>query len=354
MTGGVLAIRPRALGDVVLVTPALRALKRGAPDVPLEVVVDARYAALLEGLPEVDRVWPLARGTRATLRLIRALRARRFALAVDFFGNPRTALIARASGARRRVGYDLRGRGRSYHVRVPREAPPGPGRREPAVDVHVRLARAAGGVPDGEGPRVALAPDARAAAGALLARAGIGDAAATIGLVAAGSWPTKTWPLAYAASLARGLMADGHAVLLIAGPGEQQVNETIVRLAPGVIVLPPCDVGTLAAAIAGLRAVVGNDSGPRHLAAAFDVPTFAWFGPTHPDTWATPGARHAWWWTNVPCRGCDRTACPHWNCMPELEPELALARVREHLARTPAWTGRDDGAAAGLRARAGA
>ncbi|HET7225030.1 MAG TPA: glycosyltransferase family 9 protein, partial [Candidatus Eisenbacteria bacterium] len=211
-----------------------------------------------------------------------------------------------------------------------------------------------GGVPDGGGPRVALAPAAHAAALALLARAGVIDPAATIGLVAAGSWPTKTWPPAYAAALARGLMANGHPVLLLAGPGEQHVSETITRLAAGVIVLPPCDVGTLAAVIASLRAVVGNDSGPRHLAAAFDVPTYAWFGPTHPDTWATPGARHAWWWTSVPCRGCDRTACPHWNCMPELEPRQALARVRAHLANSPARAGRDDGAAAGLRARAGA
>ena len=63
--GGVLAIRLRTLGDVVLVTPALRALRRGHPDRALEVVTDERYASLLEGLPEVTRVWSARRDAAA-------------------------------------------------------------------------------------------------------------------------------------------------------------------------------------------------------------------------------------------------------------------------------------------------
>ena len=96
--------------------------------------------------------------------------------------------------------------------------------------------------------------------------------------------------------------------------------------------LPPCDVSVLAAVVSRLGAVVGNDSGPLHLAAAFARPTFAWFGPTHPDTWVAPHPRHGVWHTSVPCRACDRTACPHWNCLPELEPHPAAERVLAHLA----------------------
>ena len=59
MSGAVVAIRPRTLGDVVLLTPALRALHRGHPQRPLEVVTEPRYASLFEGLPQVARVWPL-------------------------------------------------------------------------------------------------------------------------------------------------------------------------------------------------------------------------------------------------------------------------------------------------------
>jgi len=327
----VLAIRLRALGDVVLATPALRALKRGHPGAALDVVTDARYAPLLEPLHEVDRVWPLPRSTAGALALIGSLRRRRYAVAVDFFGNPRSALLARTAGARLTAGFDLRGRRYAYDVRVPRDAPGDGGRREHASAALLRLARAVGGVPDGEPPRLTLGADARAAADTLLARVGIADPSRTLGLVAAGTWPTKTWPVSHAATLARRLMAAGHAVLLVAGPGDEAVSAAMTALARGLVVLPACDVSTLAAVIERLRAVVGTDSGPRHIAAALGVPTFAWFGPTHPDTWQPAGPRHGYWQTPLPCRGCDRTACPHWSCLPGLDPGEAATLVTRHL-----------------------
>lgn len=343
--GAVLAIRLRALGDVVLTTPALRALKRGHPGDALEVVTEPRYAPLLEGAEGVDRVWPVERTARASLELARRLRRRRYDLAVDFFGNPRSAFLARASGATTRAGYALRGRARAYHVRVARTLPPAPGRREYAAATHLRLAEAVGGIGDGLDVRLPLGPRAGSEADAVLERAGIGSPGRCVGLVAAGTWPTKTWPVSHAAALARSLMAAGRPVLLIAGPGEERVSRAVVSLAPGVRVLPSCGVSTLVAVLARLGAVVGTDSGPRHVAAAFGVPTVAWFGPTHPDTWTPPGPRHASWWTSLPCRGCDRTSCPHWNCMPGLAPADAAELVRSHLERH-AGTAADLGPAA--------
>jgi ADP-heptose:LPS heptosyltransferase len=122
-------------------------------------------------------------------------------------------------------------------------------------------------------------------------------------------------------------------VLVIAGPGEDDVIARLRTLVPDVRVLGACDVAALAAVIARLGAVVGTDSGPRHLAAALDRPSFAWFGPTHPDTWQPPGERHGFWRTDLPCRACDRVACPHWSCLPALGPEEASRRVLAHLER---------------------
>ncbi len=111
------------------------------------------------------------------------------------------------------------------------------------------------------------------------------------------------------------------------------MTAALQALAPGVKALPACGLAALAGAIAGLGAVVGTDSGPRHVAAALGVPTFAWFGPTHPDTWNPPGPAHGFWWTSLPCRGCDRTRCPHWKCLPGLSPAQAAERVLAHLER---------------------
>ena len=348
MAEAVLAIRPRTLGDVVLITPALRALKRGHPDAALEVVTERRYAPLLEGLEGVDRVWALDRSPGATVALARHLGRRRYRVAVDFFGNPRTAFLTLASRAGLTAGYDLRGRRFAYQRRVARTVSPAPGRREYAAATHVRLAVAAGGVADGLETRIAIPAAARARAAELLATvvgrraAGAPGRRGIVGLVAAGTWATKTWPLSHAAVLARRLIEAGYPVLLLAGPGEDAQAARLEALAPGIAALPPCDVGALAAVIGALGAVVGTDSGPRHIAAALGVPSFAWFGPTHPDTWSPPGAAHGAWRTELPCRGCDRTVCPHWNCLPGLAPEHAAALVLRHLeahGRSPSGLG---------------
>lgn len=345
MPEAILAIRSRALGDLVLLTPALRALRAGHPGAALEVVTEARYAPLLEGIEGIDRVWRLERSAAGTLRMAAALRRGRYAWAVDFFGNSRSTLLAVASGARRIAGFDVRGRARFYHVVVPRTVALPPGRREYTADAHVRLAAAAGGRPDGGGPRLGLTPESRTEGARVLAEAGVADPGRTLGLVAFGSWPTKSWPIAHATRLAQLLSRAGHPLLLLAGPGEERVAEALSRFVPDLRVLPACGPAALAGAIAELRAVVGTESGPRHLAVALDVPTFTWFGPTHPDSWTPPEARHGFWQTSLPCRACDRTRCPHWNCLPSLSPEDAVPLVMAHLDAHGRTTSRLDPAA---------
>ena len=332
MSGAIVAIRLRALGDVVLTTPALASLSGGHPGAELHVVTEPRFAPLVAGLPFVTRVWPLERTNLSTLRTIAGLRKLRPALAVDFFGNSRSALVARLSGASRVWGYDLRGRAALYHSVVPRELRKG-SVREAAAAVHVRLACAAGGIEVPLTTQVSVSDAARARATKLLGEAGVRNPGRTVGLVPAGSWPAKQWPLSHTATLAASLAEAGHEVLALTGPGEEGLAGRLALLAPAVRALPPCDAESLAAAIATLRAVIGTDSGPRHLAAALGIPTFAWFGPTHPDTWNPPGAMHGFWRTALPCGGCDLTRCPHWNCLPGLSPAVAAEQVLAHLAR---------------------
>ena len=333
MSRPVVAVRLRALGDITLATAAFRSLAEGHPGAPLHVVTESRFAPLLEGQPGIARVWPLERTNRSSFDVIRALRRSKPALAVDFFGNTRSAIVARASGASRVWGFDMRGRRALYHATVPRVAHPSPDRREYAAASLLRLARAAGGADVPARAHLVLTERARREGEAALAHAGVSEPARTVALVPAGSWATKTWPLSHVAVLARALMSDGHELLAIGGPGEEHVLDRLAKLAPGIRRLRAADVAVLAGAIAPLRALVGTDSGPRHLAIAFDVPTFTWFGPAHPGAWTPDDERHGLWRTALPCRACERTVCPHWNCLPALRPEQAVSLVRAHLAR---------------------
>ena len=333
LSNALLAIRLRALGDVVLTTPAFRALHRGFPEAPLDIVTDQPYVALLQDLPGVDRVIGLGRGPGAMRAVLTEIRRRSYARAIDFFGNPRSALMTVMSRARDSFGYDLRGRGRAYRHRIPRDSPVPSNRREYAAASHVRLAVAAGGVDDGLHTQLSISPAAHAEAEVLLHTAGVREPGTTLGLIAAGTWATKTWPASHAAALARLLLASGREVLLLAGPREAHVTRAVQELAPGLATLPPCEVPALAAVISRLAGVLGTDSGPRHIAAALGRPTFAWFGPTHPDNWTAPDPSQGVWWTAAPCRGCNRTQCPHWVCLPEFHPDRAFALVQEHFAR---------------------
>ena len=333
MTAPIVAVRLRALGDVVLTTAALRSLSLAFPEAPLHVVTEPRFAPLLEGQPGLTKVWSVPRTNLATFTTAFALRALRPGLAVDFFGNSRSALIARLCGARAVWGYDMRGRGRLYHRTVPRVVHPGDDRREYAAASLVRLARAAGGADVPAFPQLVLTERMRRTGEAVLARAGVSDPSRTVALVPAGSWATKTWPLANAARLAIALREAGHPVVAIGGPGEEDVLARLSALAPGTSVLTAPDVAALAGAIAPLRALVGTDSGPRHLAIAFGVPTFTWFGPAHPDAWTPADPKHGLWRTSLPCRACERTTCPHWNCLPGLSAGEATALVLAHLER---------------------
>lgn len=328
-----MAVRLRALGDLVLSTAAFHSLARGYPGADLHVVTEPRFAPLLEDQPGIARVWPLERTSAATVAMARALRAHAPLLAVDFFGNSRSAAVARGSGAPRVLGFDLRGRRALYHETVPRVMHPGEDQREYAARSSLRLALAAGGAEVEPHPRLALTDRMRREGEAALAAAGVDAPTRTVGLVPAGSWPTKTWPLANAAKLARRLRDAGHEVLAIGGRGEEHALARLVALAPGTRTLSAPHVRALAGAIAPLRALVGTDSGPRHIAVAFDVPTYTWFGPAHPGAWTPADPQHGFWRTSLPCRACERTVCPHWNCLPALSAEEAATRVLNHLER---------------------
>jgi len=333
VTAPVVAIRLRALGDLVLATAAFRSLAEGHRGTALHVVTESRFAPLLVDQPGIARVWPLERTTGSTVAMLGHLRALRPSVAIDFFGNSRSAILARGSGARQVLGFDVRGRRALYHRTVPRVVHPGDDHREYAAASLLRLARAAGGADLPARPHLELTPAMCRAGAEALHRAGVGDPARTVALVAAGSWATKTWPLAHAAVLAANLREAGYPVLGIGGPGEEPVLARLAAMAPDTRTLTAPDVAALAGAIAPLRALVGTDSGPRHLAVAFRVPTFTWFGPAHPDAWTPADPRHGWWRTSLPCRACEKTTCPHWSCLPALSPGEATRLVLAHLEK---------------------
>ena len=281
----VLVVKLSSFGDVVHVTPCLRAIRRACPEAEILVATDATWAPALRPDPHVDGV--IAADPRRQRFLPSWIDARRrlaqqpgprFDLAVDFQGLSRSAAWIYASGARWRTG---RGRLRpGWQLTVT----PDLGRH--AVRVCAEIAQRMGiAVADLE-PRLFLSEAADQAIEGILDAVG----ARRSGFVLAnpfGRWRSKIWPEERWAALIRRLQAEvGAPVVVAGGPGEEPAAQRLLaRLAPSP---PPSLVGktSLAEAVCLYRRaalVVSGDSGPAHAAAAVGTPVVALFGPTWPE-----------------------------------------------------------------------
>lgn len=333
----ILVLRPRALGDVLLATPALRALRQGFPEAELHVGVDDLLAPVLRRNPHVDRLWLFPRQRPRRRRdwwaLYRGLQATGFDLVIDLHGSPRTAFLSWWTRAPNRVGYDLRGRGRFYNHRIRRDTDrTGSWRVLYAAQTNLEIVARCGVTgPVLENLRLDLFPNDAAR---VRAAGWLGSLPRPrIGISPAGTWQAKTWPAARFASLADELAGGGATVVLLWGPGEMPVVETVrAAMHRTPVVLPRTDLDEMSAVVGELDLVVCNDSGIKHVAVACDTPTLTLYGPTEPRAWSPPRGPHHGVRVDLPCLACNFTSCRHHLCMQLLPPMAVAERVRRMLS----------------------
>jgi lipopolysaccharide heptosyltransferase I len=275
-----LIVRLGSLGDLMHTLPAVAALRSGFPRARLDWVVEQKWSPLLELVTVVDTVIAWRRGAFHALRGLRDLRQRGYSCAIDFQGLYKSALLARFSGAPRRIGFDPRfarepGASRFYTQRV---VPSG----RHVAEMNVSLAVAAGAPnPEALSCPLRLPPEVPSALRQMLEREGIGDFCV---ISPGGGWKSKCWPPerygALCADLWRRLSVR---TIVNAGPGEEDVARMVAAsAAPGKPVIFSPTLPELAALVKKARVVVAADTGPLHLAAALGTPVVALFGPTDP------------------------------------------------------------------------
>ncbi|MEZ4333470.1 MAG: lipopolysaccharide heptosyltransferase II [Myxococcota bacterium] len=314
---------PNHVGDVVMSTPGLAALRAAHPDAEIVAQLPAPLAPLLEGAGLVDAIWslpPRSAGRMALLREARRIAAHRFDLGIAIPESISSALLMRLGRIRRVVGFarDPLRRG-LLHVRVP--ADPAWGRRRLVSRERfvLRLVEAAGAKPIDGPPRLVLATTedeaARldAVAGPLgLSRAALPRVRPVVIAPGAGFGEAKCWPPASFGALADALIGRGVTVVLVGAPGEQERIAAVRRaMTRAPIVLDGVlDLGGLKVLLQHARLLVANDAGTRHVAAAFGVPSVVFFGPTAVAKTPDNLERVAVLETEHACRPCYRRRCP--------------------------------------------
>jgi ADP-heptose:LPS heptosyltransferase len=339
----VLVIRHRAGGDLLLTTPALRALRRGLPRASIEVLTARAFRELLSGNPDVDAVLSFdRRSLRSQAALYLRLARGGYDVVLDLVSNPRSAFLTALTRARTRVGYDLPGRSWAYTLRIPREpvGPEGPVLRyapEAALDAVRALGLSAGDT------ELTLIVSAEAASyiDRWAAASGLRTDRPLVLCLPAGSWPAKTWPGERFAAVMDALAErEGAEIVWLWGPGEESLAARCRDTMRGRSRLAP-ETGwqALGALLSRASLLVGNDSGPKHVAAALGVPTVTVFGPTHPITWQPPSGPHRTVEaTGLRCLHCNANVCPlqnaaHMRCMRDVTVE-AVTEAAEALLRS--------------------
>jgi len=310
----VLVIRLSALGDVLFALETVAALKRARPDVRVEFLVEDRFAALLEGHPQLDavRVYP-RRDKLAIAGSLWRLRRLRFDAVLDLHGILKSALHVLAARSPRKLGYAPPGAREGSH-RAYREAVPLPSPLPHRADMGYHLLEALGLPADHAAPVLAAVPPPPTLLAGLprprvLLHPGTSAFAAF-----------KRWPVDRFAALAQRLHARGLGVAVSFGPGERELAAPVLAALPQAAAVDGQQLGLrgLAGVLAEVDVAVAADTGPLHIAAAVGTRVVAVFGPKDPRRYgprAHDGRPHEVLFADVPCRPCTRRDCASPQCV---------------------------------------
>lgn len=336
----ILVIKLRYLGDVLLGTPVLRALRERFPDAHIAAAVNSGTEDILKRNPDLDEVLVVERGGLASqLRFLEEIRRRRFDCVIDLTDGDRAAIVARFSGAAVRIGLneEHRWRGLLYTV----VARPGPGTTH-RIERDLETVRSLGIEPKSGMPVLRTSDqDDREAAGLLDEIAGEPLSEGTHPLVmfqpGARYW-FKAWPAERFADLADRLSARGERRILIGGhAGERSLAEDIAERARSkpLVLAGRTTLLHYAAILKRCALFVGNDNGPMHMAAALGVPVVALFGPSNPAEWGPRGDRVEVLYKGLDCRRCFHPTCTRGenNCMRLISADEVSAAAQRLIGR---------------------
>ena len=318
--GRILIVGPAWVGDMVMAESLFAMAKHRHPGARLEVLAPRWTLPLLKFMPEVDEAIALPFGhgelnLAGRRRLGRTLADRRYDFALVLPGSLKSALVPYWAGAIERRGYGgLLRRLLLTDARTKQALP--------QVESYAALLETAGEVPR---PKLIVPP---AAIDKALSDLGLSRPSAPLLAVAPGAeyGPAKRWPARHFAALAKAKQAEGWDVWLFGSAGDREVAAAIPA---SVDLVGRTSLDQAVVLLSLADAVISNDSGLMHVAAALDRPQVALFGPSDPTRTGPRNPAAKVLRLGLDCSPCNKRVCPlgHHRCLEELSPEQALAAL---------------------------
>ena len=299
----ILLIRLSSLGDIVLTTPAIRAVRAHFPDADIAMLVAKQSAEILRENPHLNEIITFDRlakdkDTGEMLRSIRLLRERKFTLAIDLQRKFRTEMLMYFSGAAKRIG-----KGRFCTVRVPERG------NKHATAHYFDLLHAAGIPAEDQNLELFLSESERLDAAQRFDTAGVNAGELKVGFFPGAGWKLREWMPERFAAIGDKLVAHFNAkVLIFGGPKEVELVQAVANLmnAHAIPFAGNLQVRQLAACLEKCDLFLTNDTGPMHIAAAVGTPTVSLFGPGNHIRFQPLGELHQTIRHAVPCSPCKQ------------------------------------------------
>jgi len=342
---------PNWIGDVVMATPTLRAVRDHFSTAEIVGIMRPYVADVIAGTELIDRAMfddPRGKDSwKHGVAFLRALRAERFDTVLLLPNSLRSGVIAWLSGAKRRVGFarDLRG-----WLLTDRLDPKPKSTPHPVMSEYLRLARKLGCATNSHQMELAVQPKdqqqlddfwtgIQRRTASQSPTTSIDAVPSFVCLNTGGAFgAAKNWPREYFAELAVRIATQlGKSVLIVCGPSERTDAHWIATAAghPSVVSLAdaPLSIGLTKAAIRSAELLVTTDSGPRHFAGAFGTPVVTLFGPTHISWSETNYEAGEHLQLKLDCGPCQQRECPlkHHRCMREMTVDMVFASVQRQL-----------------------
>ena len=329
----ILIVKLGALGDVVHAIPVAAALRRAFPSARIDWLVGPKHREILDLVPVIDR--RLVLNDSRVVAAVRELRANRYDVAIDLQGLIKSALLARASGAARVVGFTARYARERIASRFYTDVhDPGGGGMYHVDERHVVYTNLgvlqALGIPFGA-PEFPLDHVESTVAAHVTQQTGGRYAILNPGA----AWPNKRWPPARLAAVAVELRARyGRPSVAMWGPGEEPLARELVEASSGAALLSPkTTIADVVALARGASLYVSGDTGPAHIAAAVGTPIVGLYGPTR------PSRNGPWAPDDVTVSRSDVCQCHHLRhcrlprmCLEDIQVNEVLAAVEKRMA----------------------
>ena len=326
----VLVVRLRSIGDTVLATPSLFALKRFLPHAQIDILLEDWVAPILSNFPHANNIITLDRSSLASrAQVARKLRQTRYDVVYNLHGGTTATLLTRATGAKHRVGYKTYQYARLHNCLSP--SPLVLWGRNKTHSVEQQLALLGWtGIPITDRPptRLGVSPKSSATIGARLRAAGISDNQLFALIHPAAAFATKQWAVEKFARIVDDLGARDIPSVILVAPTEHDLAAELESLcSTPTITFNDLALPEVVSLCERARLFVGNDSGIAHIAAAMGTPSVVIFGSSnrvHWQPWTKAPAQVVF--EEMPCQPCHGYFCEKFE-RPECIIRVPVERV---------------------------